>query len=65
MARDITRRLDNGPRGNRTDRDTREKGREKEIVPGRNDNNIVFGGVKTLQKACGSPTTAEDNNGFL
>ena len=65
VARDITRRLDNGPGGNRTDSDTREEGREKEVIPGRNDNNVVFVGVKSLQKACSSPTTAENNNGFL
>ena len=65
MTRDITRRLDNGSGGNRTDSDTREKWREKEVVSGRNDNHVVIGCVKPLQKACGGPTTAENNNGFL
>jgi len=65
VARDITRRLDNGPGGNCTDSDTREKGCEKEVIPGRNDNNVVFVGVKSLQKACCSPTTTENNNSFL
>lgn len=65
VARDVTRRLDNGPGRDRADSDTREKGREKEVVPWRNDNNVVIGSVKSLQKACGGPTTTENNNGFL
>jgi len=65
VTRDITRRLNNGPGGNRTDSDTREEGREKEVVPWRNDDNVIIAGVKSLQEACSSPATAEDDNSFL
>jgi hypothetical protein len=65
VACDITRRLDNGPRSNRTDSDTREEGREKEVIPRRNDDHVVIVCVKSLQETCSGPTTAENNDSFL
>ena len=65
VARDITRRLNNSPGGNCTDGDTREQGREKEVVPGRNDDNVIIIGVESFQEACSSPTTTEDDDSFL
>ena len=65
VARDITRRLNNGPGGNRTDSDTWEEGREKEVVPGRNDDDVIVVGVESLQETCSSPTTTKDDDSFL
>lgn len=65
MARDITRGLNNCPGRDRADSDTGEEGREKEVVPRRNDDNVIVVGVESFQEACSGPTTAEDDDSFL